>query len=123
MLLVLFSSLLTLLELVHGLPHVGRVKEDGRGTTGGKVAQTKDALVDLGYSSYQGTVLGGPGGVNQYLGMRFAAAPLGDLRWRAPQEPAVTSDVVDAISVCAPNLRWWFCALAFCNSFVVWMYR
>ncbi|RAL08273.1 carboxylesterase estA [Aspergillus homomorphus CBS 101889] len=41
--------------------------------------------VDLGYSKYQGTRLAG--GVDQFLGMRYAAPPLGDLRFRAPQDP------------------------------------
>ena len=38
--------------------------------------QTTSAFVDLGYSKYQGSVL--PGGtINQYLGMRYAAPPIG----------------------------------------------
>ncbi|KFY70659.1 hypothetical protein V498_10282, partial [Pseudogymnoascus sp. VKM F-4517 (FW-2822)] len=41
--------------------------------------------VDLGYAQYQGSRLAI--GVDQYLGMRFAAPPLGDLRFRAPQDP------------------------------------
>lgn len=36
--------------------------------------QTTSALVDLGYSKYQGTRLGV--GVNQYLSVRYAAPPL-----------------------------------------------
>jgi hypothetical protein len=43
------------------------------------------ARVNLGYAQYQGKVL--RNGVSQYLGMRFAKEPTGDLRWRAPQEP------------------------------------
>lgn len=43
------------------------------------------ARVNLGYAQYQGKVL--LNGVSQYLGMRFAKVPTGDLRWRAPQEP------------------------------------
>lgn len=38
-------------------------------------SQSPSALVNLGYSQYQGISL--PGGVNQYLGMRFAAVPTG----------------------------------------------
>ncbi|EAU39617.1 hypothetical protein ATEG_00971 [Aspergillus terreus NIH2624] len=41
--------------------------------------------VDLGYSKYRGVRL--PGGVDQFLGMRYAQAPVDDLRFRAPQEP------------------------------------
>ncbi|PQE21386.1 triacylglycerol lipase protein [Rutstroemia sp. NJR-2017a BBW] len=42
-------------------------------------------VVDLGYSKYQGTNLGN--GVSQWLGIRYAAPPLGDLRFRAPRDP------------------------------------
>ncbi|PYH43462.1 putative carboxylesterase [Aspergillus saccharolyticus JOP 1030-1] len=45
--------------------------------------------VDLGYAKYQGTRL--PGGVDQFLGMRYAAPPLADLRFRAPQDPVKNS--------------------------------
>lgn len=42
-------------------------------------------VVDLGYAKYQGKAL--DGGVTEYLGLRYAAPPLGELRWRAPQDP------------------------------------
>lgn len=42
--------------------------------------------VNLGYSTYEGTRLS-PANVLQYLGIAFAAPPLGNLRWRAPQDP------------------------------------
>lgn len=77
-------------------------------------SQSTSALVDLGYSQYQGTSL--PGGVNQYLGMRFAAIPtgicstskdtnysltrsIGELRWRAPVDPPRTNGTQDATAV------------------------
>ncbi|KAI1804113.1 alpha/beta-hydrolase [Daldinia bambusicola] len=47
------------------------------------------ARVNLGYAQYQGSLVGGGGGVAQYLGMRYAAPPTGDRRWRAPVEPEV----------------------------------
>lgn len=40
--------------------------------------------VDLGYAKYEGYTAHG---VNQWLGIAFAAPPLGNLRWRAPQAP------------------------------------
>ncbi|KAM7183538.1 Alpha/Beta hydrolase fold [Naviculisporaceae sp. PSN 640] len=42
-------------------------------------------LVNLNYTIYQGERL--PSGINRFLGMRYAAPPLGDLRFRAPVEP------------------------------------
>jgi hypothetical protein len=59
--------------------------------------QTTSALVDLGYASYQGTSLSV--GVNQYLGIPFAAPPIGDLRWRAPADPEPVSGVQSANDV------------------------
>jgi hypothetical protein len=41
--------------------------------------------VDLNYTAYEGLRLSN--GVDAFLGMRYAAPPLGDLRWRAPLEP------------------------------------
>ncbi|OBT60689.1 hypothetical protein VE03_09989 [Pseudogymnoascus sp. 23342-1-I1] len=52
--------------------------------------------VDLGYAQYQGSRLAI--GVDQYLGMRFAAPPLGDLRFRAPQDPLPFDGLQEASS-------------------------
>ncbi|KAF7554521.1 hypothetical protein G7Z17_g2857 [Cylindrodendrum hubeiense] len=51
-------------------------------------------LVDLGYSNYQGKVLSN--GVTQWLGVRYAAPPLGDLRFSPPQDPLNNDTVQDA---------------------------
>ncbi|KAJ5052012.1 uncharacterized protein L3040_001772 [Drepanopeziza brunnea f. sp. 'multigermtubi'] len=40
------------------------------------------SIVDLGYSIYEGVKL--DSGVDRFLGMRYAASPVGDLRFRAP---------------------------------------
>ncbi|KAI1457397.1 alpha/beta-hydrolase [Annulohypoxylon moriforme] len=45
------------------------------------------ARVNLGYAQYQGSFVGTGGSVAQFLGMRYAAPPTGDRRWRAPIEP------------------------------------
>ncbi|OAF57595.1 hypothetical protein VC83_05716 [Pseudogymnoascus destructans] len=51
-------------------------------------------IVDLGYSSYQGTSL--ENGVSRWLGIRYAAPPVGDLRFRAPRDPLKTTTLQKA---------------------------
>ena len=55
-------------------------------------------LVNLTYTTYEGLRLSN--GVNAFLGMRYAAPPLGDLRWRAPVEPERTEAIESARTVC-----------------------
>ncbi|KAK5993677.1 Lipase 2 [Cladobotryum mycophilum] len=50
-------------------------------------------VVDLGYSQYQGVA---SNGVNKFLGMRYAAPPVGNLRWQTPSAPPATSGTQDA---------------------------
>ena len=54
-------------------------------------------LVNLGYSQYLGTAL--PNGVSQWLGIRYAAPPLGELRFRAPMDPLVNDTIQPANQV------------------------
>lgn len=44
-----------------------------------------DPVVQLDYATFKGTALSH--GVTQWLGMRYAAPPTGDLRFAAPQDP------------------------------------
>lgn len=60
-------------------------------------AASHSPVIDLGYSRYRGVSL--LNGADEYLGMRFAAPPLKDLRFRAPQDPQHTGAVQDASSV------------------------
>ncbi|KAJ7229551.1 alpha beta-hydrolase [Mycena haematopus] len=48
-------------------------------------------IIDLGYAQYQGVV--SAANISQFRGIRYAAAPLGDLRFRAPQPPANVTGV------------------------------
>ncbi|KAK8065063.1 hypothetical protein PG997_011810 [Apiospora hydei] len=49
------------------------------------LAAAVDSLVDLNYTKVQGAALAN--GATQWLGVRYAAAPLGDLRFAAPIDP------------------------------------
>ena len=53
--------------------------------------------VQLSYVTYEGTRLAA--GVDQYLGMRYAQPPVGDLRLRAPRDPVKMSSVQSATNV------------------------
>jgi hypothetical protein len=55
------------------------------------------AIVDLGYSRYQGVALSN--GVDEYMGMRYAKPPLNELRFRGPEDPEQTDGVVNATAV------------------------
>lgn len=44
-----------------------------------------DTTVDVSYSKYKGVSLSN--GVSQWLGIRFAAPPVGSLRFAPPQDP------------------------------------
>ncbi|KAK2610626.1 hypothetical protein N8I77_004041 [Diaporthe amygdali] len=56
----------------------------------------QDPQVNLGYTTYVGTNL--DGGINRFLGMRYAAPPVGDLRWRAPAAPPTSTSPQSAKS-------------------------
>ncbi|KAG1731963.1 Alpha/Beta hydrolase protein [Suillus paluster] len=52
-------------------------------------------LIDLGYAQYQGSVDAATNTIS-FLGIRYAAPPLGNLRWAAPQPPPTVSGVQQA---------------------------
>lgn len=54
-------------------------------------------VINLGYSKYEGKRL--DNGVDQYLGISYAAPPLGELRWRAPLDPMNNNSLQDATKV------------------------
>ncbi|KAK2061522.1 carboxylesterase [Colletotrichum caudatum] len=66
--------------------------------------QAVDPFVDLGYTTLQGVAE--PGGATRWLGVRYAAAPLGKLRFAAPEDPPSTTEMVDASKfrpICLPR--------------------
>ncbi|KAL5513133.1 hypothetical protein ACEPAH_3531 [Sanghuangporus vaninii] len=52
-------------------------------------------VVDLGYASYQG-ILNSTTNITSFLGLRYAHPPTGNLRFQAPQDPLIVSDVQSA---------------------------
>ncbi len=62
---------------------------------------TSSAVVNLGYSKYQGQPVGG--GISQWLGIRYAAPPLGNLRFAAPQNPLPNDTIQQANQVRQKN--------------------
>lgn len=55
------------------------------------LAGAVDVTVNLNYSTYVGTAQTGGTGVTQWLGIRYAAPPVGDLRFKRPQDPVVNT--------------------------------
>lgn len=70
-----------------------------------------DPTVALNYSTYVGTAQTGGTGVTEWLGIRYAAPPLGDLRFQRPQDPVVNTTVQIADQV------GFFFFLFFCGRF------
>ncbi|EAW15100.1 putative triacylglycerol lipase [Aspergillus clavatus NRRL 1] len=68
------------------------------------VASALETTVDLGYTHYRGRELSN--GIVQWLGMRYAAPPLGKLRFAAPEDPVAAKGVQEANkhgSICIPT--------------------
>jgi len=100
-----FAVVASLVALILGLSlglTVGRRHANNDGKLSSVVGGKLSSVVDLGYSRYQGIDL--QNGVNQWLGIRYAAAPIGDLRFTAPQDPTPNSTVQKAAEVCFASL-------------------
>ena len=55
-------------------------------------------VIDLGYTKYQGDTY--PGGISQWLGIRYAQPPVGELRFAAPQNITGKGTLEMATQVC-----------------------
>ncbi|KAL4259478.1 Carboxylic ester hydrolase, partial [Pleurotus pulmonarius] len=58
-------------------------------------AQAPAPIIDVGNARYQGSVNAATN-ISSYLGIRYAAAPIGDLRFRAPQNPPTLDGIQQA---------------------------
>lgn len=58
-----------------------------------RTSNASDLQVDLGYEIYEG-YYNASFGLNTWLGVRYAAPPLGNMRWRAPHQPEVNRDQI-----------------------------
>lgn len=65
-------------------------------TAAAPLTQATAPQVTLDYATYQGSTAGG---ITHFYGMSYAAPPLGDLRFRAPQAPLKAAGVQDATEV------------------------
>lgn len=61
------------------------------------LAGATDPQVNLGYANYTGTTL--LNGVNEFLGMRYAAPPTMSRRFRVPEPPLKETELVYAKAV------------------------
>ncbi|KAJ8468530.1 hypothetical protein ONZ45_g17210 [Pleurotus djamor] len=60
-------------------------------------AQTPAPVIDVGSAKYQG-ITNTTTNISSYLGIRYAASPSGNLRWRAPTSPPVLSGIQQAVT-------------------------
>lgn len=85
-------------------------------------APSKDSLpvVDLGYELQQATLYNSSGNFYNFSNIRYAAPPVGDLRFRAPQPPEKNRGQVQTGSpdrICAQaDPAWLLIAEQYCNS-------
>ncbi|KAJ5806185.1 uncharacterized protein N7503_003787 [Penicillium pulvis] len=66
------------------------------------LALGRSPVAHLNYASYHGR---STSGISQWVGMRYAAAPVGDLRFEAPQDPPVVTGLQQATqhgALCIP---------------------
>lgn len=95
-----------LLPLLHLLPNMR--SSIFAGLVGVSAVGAVKPLVDVSYSKYQGVSL--QNGITQWLGVRFAAPPVGNLRFAAPQDPVknkttIVADTVSTVLGCRESLR------------------
>jgi carboxylesterase type B len=66
------------------------------------ITSAADNVKQLSYAIYRGYDQGD--GVSFWKGMRFAAAPVGELRFAGPQDPPKIQGIQDATAVCCSSI-------------------
>lgn len=96
---VLFWSCFTIILILMFVPAIvlGLFFRFAKRTDASNITLT----VDLGYAKYQG--VNSDNGVSQWLGIRYAAPPVANLRFRAPADPLLNDTIQIADTVCCPN--------------------
>ena len=59
------------------------------------ISSVPGPIVDLGYAAYEGS-FDPVSNVTQFLGVRYAAPPTGENRWRPPQPPSHEEGIMKA---------------------------
>ena len=103
--------LLALLTCLFALSHGACSSSVGLALSSEKSYGNPGPVVDLGYARYRPTAINQTGQYYNFSNVRYAAAPVGQLRWRAPQEPPVDRKVINDGSlgyICPQAPPLWF---------------
>ncbi|KAK5124994.1 hypothetical protein LTR85_001184 [Meristemomyces frigidus] len=88
-----------LLAVTSGRPQYA---DETRSALGERAANGSALEVDLGYEVYEG-YSNASFGLNTWLGIRYAAPPVGENRWRAPQQPGNNRDEIIQANAMPPR--------------------
>jgi hypothetical protein len=98
--------------------HSSQASQLGQASQPSKASQVlQNGTVNLGYTTYNG-ISSSDSEQIEWLGIRYAAPPTGDLRFRAPQPPLQMSGVQQADTVCCSFI---FLDLTNVNSMVLYV--
>ena len=114
------ALLLALVAIFYALSRGACSSSDGLTPSTEKSYGNPEPIVDLGYARYRPTAINQTGQYYNFSNIRYAAAPIGQLRWRAPQEPRVDREIINDGSlgyICPQAPPLWFtqCNIALGN--------
>ena len=105
------ALLLALLACFCALSHSACSPSDGSAPSPEQKHEITEPIVDLGYARYRPTAINQTGQYYNFSNIRYAAAPVGQLRWRAPQKPPVDREIINDGSlgyICPQAPPLWF---------------